>query len=436
MPSRAVLHAAGLFAAAVLAAPAHAGGGYFAIGYGPLARQMAGATTAVTGDAFAGASNPAKLIAAGNRLDVGAELFMPRRRIEREGSDTVYDFHSHSRNTLFVVPEGAYSRQVNDALAVGVTVYGNGGLNTEYNDTNGVPGSNANPARCGAQPANFFLGCGRAGSDLLQLVFAPTVAWHAADRHGFGIAPLLAVQRFEAYGLQAFAPLSKYPGDVTNRGTDTAFGAGVRVGWLGEITPWLTLGAAYATRVHMQDFDRYRGLLANGNFDIPENFSLGVALRPHPRWTTSFDVQRINFAAVRSLGNGALNTLTDPAGSPLGSSTGSGFNWRNSNIYRFGVAFEANQSLTLRAGYAYGRRPNDDSINSVTLNLLTPNPRHQATVGLSWRPEKGPALHLAVGHFFKQTYEGPSATAALGVGGRDKIEPYVTTVMVGASWKM
>ena len=45
----------------------HAGGGYFALGYGPTARQMAGATTAYGEDAYAGSSNPAKWLSAGNR---------------------------------------------------------------------------------------------------------------------------------------------------------------------------------------------------------------------------------------------------------------------------------------------------------------------------------------------------------------------------------
>ena len=57
--------------------PTHAAGGYFAIGYGPGARQMAGATTAYAADAYAGASNPAKWLAAGNRVDIGADIFMP-----------------------------------------------------------------------------------------------------------------------------------------------------------------------------------------------------------------------------------------------------------------------------------------------------------------------------------------------------------------------
>ncbi len=67
----------------------HAGGGYFALGYGPTARQMAGATTAYGQDAYAGSFNPAKWLAAGNRIDIGTDFFLPYRRVERTGSNTV-----------------------------------------------------------------------------------------------------------------------------------------------------------------------------------------------------------------------------------------------------------------------------------------------------------------------------------------------------------
>ena len=68
-------------------ATAQAAGGYFAMGYGPMARHMAGATTAYAEDAFAGASNPAKWLAAGDRIDIGGELFFPYARVKRTGSN-------------------------------------------------------------------------------------------------------------------------------------------------------------------------------------------------------------------------------------------------------------------------------------------------------------------------------------------------------------
>lgn len=418
-------------AAAVL--PAQAGGGYFVLGYGPEAAQSAGTSTAIGLDAFAGASNPAKLSAVGLRRDLGLLVFSPNRRIEREGSaDPNFDLSSTSKNKLFLLPEFGYAARINEALSWGISLYGNGGLNTDYRAESPVPGSNAAPARCGNQPGNFFLGCGQLGFDLSQLIMATPLSWRYAPGQSIGIAPLLAYQRFKAYGLQAFEGLSAHPDAVTNNGYEGAFGAGVRIGWYGQLLPWLHLGAAYSTRVYMQNFESYRGLLAgNGSFDIPENLSLGLAVMPIPKLTMGFDWQRIHFGQIKALGNGVLNSLTDPAANPLGSSTGSGFNWRNQTNYRLALAYAALPTLTLRAGFAYGERPQRDaSVNSASFNLMTPNPVRNVTGGFTWTFATGHDLQFAYGRYLKGTYGGPSATA---LGGYESVTPYVNTFYLGWS---
>lgn len=412
-----------------------ASSGYFSLGYGPVARQMAGATTALNGDAYAGASNPAKLLGAGDRTDIGVELFMPYRKVERSGSGTPFDFSSKSKNSLFFIPEGAFSRRLTNEMSWGVTVYGNGGLNTDYRDTTRIAGTNGNPAACANAPGNFLLGCGKLGFDLAQMVVAPTLAYQLAPGHTIGAAPLFAMQRFEAYGLQALAPLSKRPQDVSNRGYDITFGTGGRVGWLWDVTPEFSFGVAYASRIYMQRSEKYEGLFAGGHFDIPANLSIGIAVKSLPKWTAAFDYQRIFYSDVNALGNGVLNTLRDPINNPLGSAAGSGFNWSDTQTWRTGVAYEIIPALTLRAGYAFGKRPNDSSINSVTLNMLAPNPRHQASAGFSWKLDQTNEFHLAYSSYIKQSYHGPSATSVLGIGGEEKITPYVNTLMLAWSWK-
>ena len=436
MNTRKYFRISSLLALCLASAGAHAAGGYFAMAYGPTARHMGGATTAYAEDAFAGASNPAKWLAAGNRVDIGGEFFMPKARVKRTGSNTVYDMTSNSDNEFFVLPEGAFSRRVNDRLAWGVTIYGNGGLNTEYRENNGVPGSNLAPAACGNKPANFLLGCDKLGLDIIQLITAPGVAYEVMPGHTIGVAPLITVQRFEAYGFQAFAPFSKAPTDLTNRGWDWALGAGVRVGWLGKVLPGVTLGAAWASRIYMDEFEQYDGLIADGQLDIPENYSVGIAWRAFRDLTWTFDYQRINFGDVPATGNGVLNTLLDPVNNALGTSTGTGFNWENQDNFRTAFVYDWSEAFTLRFGYAYGPQTQRDSaINSVTMNMLTPNAEHQVAVGFTWRPSDGNEFHMGYNRYIAPDYRGPSATALLGIGGHERLEAHVDAVMVGWSWK-
>lgn len=410
-----------------------AGGGYFLLGYGPYAHQSAGASAAIGLDGFSGSSNPAKLSFVEDRLDLDLLVFMPHRRIERTGSETPYDFSSTSKNSVFLLPEAGYARRVDDRWSWGLTLYGNGGLNTEYRDDTGQPDTNANPARCGSRPGNFFLGCGKLGFDLAQVVLAPIASWQYRPGQSVGITPLLAGQRIKVYGFQAFEGVSAHPDAVSNRGYDYAFGAGLRIGWFGRLKPWLDLGATYATRIHMQKFDRYRGLLADGgNFDVPQNFSIGLALRPFARWEFGADLQRIYFGDIPALSNGVLDSLEDPQERPLGSKRGSGFNWRNRSVYRAAVSYSATPALTLRAGYAYGDRPAaDESADSVSFGLFAPNPIRQITAGASYRYARVHELHFAYGRYLEKEFGGPSATAAFGVGGEESITPNVDTVMIG-----
>ena len=425
-----------IFLIATFSSNVYAGGGYFSIGYGHVAKQTAGAVTAVAEDAYAGASNPAKLTAASDQIEVGVEFFNPHRKAKRTGAtdgDAIYNFSSNSRNSFFLLPGFAYSHQLNDDVTVGVTAYANGGLNSEYTDTTGIAGTNGNPAVCGAKPGNFFTGCDEAGFDLAQLIIAPTIAWKVSPNHSIGVSPLFAMQRFEAFGLQGVAPLSKYPSKFSNNGHDVALGVGVRVGWYAEVRPWLSLGAAYSSKVYMQEFDDYKGLFAEGSFDIPANYSVGAAIRPNDDWIIALDIQRIEFAEVKALGNSVLNSLS-PGAPAIGSASGSAFGWdRNQTNYKLGVTYFASPQLSLRAGYAYGERANDNDIDATTLSVLTPNPIHQFALGLSWKTQQGNELHVGFEHFIKETYRGPSA---LFPGARESVTPYVNAIHVAYTWAL
>ena len=69
-----------------MAFQAAATNGYFAHGYGLKAKGMGGVATALAQDSLGGANNPASMVWAGGRLDLGLDWFRPTREAERSGA--------------------------------------------------------------------------------------------------------------------------------------------------------------------------------------------------------------------------------------------------------------------------------------------------------------------------------------------------------------
>ena len=98
-------------ALAGLAGSAFATNGMFSHGYGMKAKGMAGVSTAMSDDAFAGANNPASAAFSGNRIDLGVDLFSPRRDTSNSnmfGSGSAAGVDSEANYHL--IPEFGYNQ--------------------------------------------------------------------------------------------------------------------------------------------------------------------------------------------------------------------------------------------------------------------------------------------------------------------------------------
>ena len=188
----------------------------------------------------------------------------------------------------------------------------------------------------------------------------------------------------------------------------------------------------------MSKFDKYKGLFAEqGDFDIPENYNLGVAVKATPKVTVAFDLQQINYGDVKSVANGVTNTLVNPVANPLGSATGSGFKWRNQTVFKLGVEYQHSPQLTLRGGYNYGKSPVREDIDSVTFNILAPGVVEQhLTLGATWTLANKAELTVSYMHAFRNSVTGPSASSLLGVGGNETLKMYQDAIGVAYGWKM
>lgn len=341
--------------------------GYFAHGYGVRSRAMAGTGAALPQDAVAAAINPAGMAYIGDRLDLELELFNPHRKYAVEGPPTLVagafplkPGAVESDSEYFPVPTLGWSHRLDNQQTIGLALYGNGGMNTDY------PGFQSPTCPPGGQ--GTFCG-GRTGVDLMQLFISPSYARSFAEgRFSLGIAPIFAVQAFKARGFGAFAQFSSDPQHVSNTNRDFSYGAGVRVGGLIKVLPNLSLGGAYKSRVFMSPFADYAGLFAEqGDFDIPESFNIGLAWHVADDFTAAFDIEQINYSSVNSVGNPLLPNLMTAR---LGDNEGAGFGWRDMTIYKLGAQWRQNKDWTWRAGLSYGEQPIPDS--QTLFNIAAP----------------------------------------------------------------
>ncbi|NOZ54730.1 MAG: hypothetical protein GXP08_16605 [Gammaproteobacteria bacterium] len=360
-----------------LIAPAYATNGYFGHGYGTKNKALAGAGVALPQDAMAAATNPAGMVFVGDRMDIGAALFSPRRKYSTDnnvGSNALFAFTPEtveSDNEYFLIPHFAKNWMLSTKSSAGITVYGNGGMNTDYPlSANGGQGS--------------FGGGKGAGIDLSQLFVNLSYAHKIGQSSALGAGVILAYQQFEATGLAAFGSagfnVSSRPDKLSDNGKDSSAGYGFKLGWQSELSPGLTLAASYQSETIMDEFDDYSGLFAeDGGFDIPATWSIGLAYMVNPLSTFVLDIQKIMYSDIRSIANPVMPALLqcypgagggNDSTKCLGSDAGSGFGWEDMTIVKVGYQWQANADWVWRVGYSKGDQPIPNS--EVLFNILAP----------------------------------------------------------------
>jgi long-chain fatty acid transport protein len=405
----------------IASAEANATDGYFAHGYGIKSQGMGGVGIALPQDALAAASNPAGLGLVGDRVDFGVTWFRPIRESEivgNGGGAGVNGTYDANDTKNFIIPEFGYNRQINPSVTFGVSVYGNGGMNTDYKKP--VP----------------LLGSTQPGVDLIQLFVAPTATWKVTPSNTIGVSINLAYQRFEAKGLQNFdnSFFTKSPGNVTNNGHDNSYGAGLHLGWIGQLNDAVTVGATYQTKTYMSKFDKYKGLFAeDGDFDIPSTYGIGIAVKATPQLTIAADVQRINYSDVKSVGNLSLSNLAPIA--QLGSTNGSGFGWRDVTAVKLGASYAYNDFLTFRAGYNHSTQPIRSS--ETLFNILAPGVvQDHVTLGATYVLPNKSELSFAYMHAFEENVNGSGSIPAIFGGGETNLKMYQDSLGIAYGWQL
>lgn len=403
----------------VLAAPVavQATNGYFAHGYGIKAKGAGGVGIALAQDAMAAATNPAMIIAVGNRFDVGMELFRPDRgatTLNNMGNAVVGTFDGNDASS-FLIPEFGYTSKIDDTRSWGIVVYGNGGMNTDY--STGIYSSCTQPGCVNDQA--------QTGIDLAQLFISPTFAMKLNSQHTVGVSLNMVYQRFKATGLSDFIGFKK-PADqpalvagLSEQGYDQSVGFGIKVGWAGKINDSVTVGATYQNRTRMSEFDKYNKLFAeNGDFDIPAHFGVGIAVKANPSTTVALDVQRIQYNDIKSIANPNNGT---PGNTFLGDSDGKGFGWDDMTVVKLAVIHQYNKNLVVRAGWNHGGQP--IGADDTSFNLIAPGVvEDHVTLGATWTLANGAEVTAYYMHAMEETVNGSTLVAPGGGGANIRMD--------------
>lgn len=317
------------------------------IGLGPVQRSMGGASVGLPLDSATTVTNPAGMKEVGTRVDLGATVAIPVSSYEAT-SDlgalviTANGTTIKSDTNPYILPAAGLVIVLNDNFTVGLGIYSIAGAGVDYRSNlyNNVTFTNYTDSK-----------------------LVPALSYTFLDGNvSIGVGPSFNFATF-SYDAAAAATNPAHK-------DGTAYGVGVTVGALVkplELLPIeelpfnlpkdvLQLGFVYETKQWFTRFE-YNTSLGKDKleFDMPQNFTLGVGLKPTDRLRAAFDVSWINWSDV--LGN------DQPA--YKGNSSGSAafnVNWADQVVYKVGVEYDLLKEsfvneLTVRLGYNYGRSP-------------------------------------------------------------------------------
>ena len=195
--------------------------GYFSHAYGSRQSGIAGSGVAFPQDPLIAAINPAGVVHVGRKNEIDLQWFSPRREytvIPSANSGAFPPFPGptvESDEESFFIPSLGFSWPLGDAndKAIGLALYGNGGMNTDFaaSDTPFGLGTFAAGAVPGANP--------RTGVDYAQLFTNLSYSQKfAGGKASWGIAGILNYTKIDMAGFASFGPFSVDPANLSDNG--------------------------------------------------------------------------------------------------------------------------------------------------------------------------------------------------------------------------
>jgi long-chain fatty acid transport protein len=388
------------FAVAALAlaaaSPALATNTMYLAGYGTEAAGRAGAGIAVADRALGLQFNPAGIAQLqGNHYSVDLQILLPKLHLSNYQGSPIQN-EVDAKNRKFYMPSVAYVRGSKDSpWAYGIGLVSQGGMGATFKNQN---------TAFGTRDETFT-----------QVRFAsltPCVAYAVNKDLSFGLSANVGWSDLEYRFWPQSSAVVNFPPDA-DPANDTpfpgqnmtqavsSFSYSFRAGAMWRVHPKVQLGATYQTKTQ-SDYDGGK-LVANfsalglgdiaydaeiDGFTWPEQYGVGIQLRPAERFVLAFDIKRY-------LWSDAIDVITVKASNPnlpglppplTNLAFPFQFNWKDQTVYALGGEWRASDAITLRAGYNYAK----SAVPDDTLSPLFPAiPEKHLAAGLGWNVGAG-----------------------------------------------
>lgn len=409
MNKQKLMCAAMIITAAVAPNISNATNGLFGHAYGARQGGIAGSGVAFPQDALIAAINPAGVVHLEKSREIDLQYFSPRREYTVTASEFSGGFPPfpgptvESGSETFIIPSIGLNWTLGSDSALGLAIYGNGGMNTDYKASNtpfgfgtfgaaAVPGATADT-----------------GVDYQQLFVNLSYSKKfGSGNSSWGVAAIANYSQFEATGLAGFGPFSVDAANLSDNGADSDFGLGFRVGVQLEASSNVMLAASYQSEIS-NSFDDYAGLFPEGGkLHIPATAQIGLAAKLSGGTVTA-DIQQIFYSDTEGVGDPGSTGLptgcfpsmpftpAPVASGPncIGGNPGLGFGWEDMTVFKLGYTWETSETMTWRVGASTGDQP--VQAKDVTFNILAPGViKQHYTAGFSKQLDSGNAFSMAL----------------------------------------
>jgi len=345
---------------AAFVSEAAATNGMRVIGTGPIQRSMGGANVGLPLDSAVTITNPAGLLKLDGRLDIGATYFdcQVRYKAHSNGGMITHDNTAISSDSSpCIIPAFGAVLPLGDRVTFGFGAYGQSGMGVDYKN-------------------NLYRNKTYTKYQLMK--FSPAIAYSVSNKLSLGAALNCdyATMEFEAGTINQVA-----------HDDGKAYGIGLTVGAHYEATNRLSLGFAYESKQHFTEF-RFdtSGGRDKMDFDQPQSVTLGLGLKPCNTLRVAFDVSWIDWPQT----NGKNKPVYTKNGS--GAATWN-LSWDEQYVYKLGAEYDFDETITLRAGYNYGRNPLDSSraFENIAFPAIA---EHHITAGVGIRLKEDLEINL------------------------------------------